>query len=176
MPEIIRSVPRLPTAAILSFALPGLGQLAQKRIGVGLGFFGAFLAALSFGWWAVPLVALLSGGETLRFSSAPQTFGAAYGVVGGVGLLAWVTALFLQLLPLGMGMNQDAERIIKEVMQCVSVESCALSEATQRLQDPWGRPYEVLARGEHFEVRSSGPDGQSGTPDDAVFVGRFLSR
>ena len=34
--------------------------------------------------------------------------------------------------------------------------------------DPWGRPYEYKVNGTEFEIRSLGPDGQSGTDDDIV--------
>jgi general secretion pathway protein G len=32
--------------------------------------------------------------------------------------------------------------------------------------DPWGKPYEYKPNGTSFEMRSVGPDGQSGTADD----------
>ncbi len=32
--------------------------------------------------------------------------------------------------------------------------------------DPWNNPYELKVEGNKFEVRSMGPDGQSGTADD----------
>jgi general secretion pathway protein G len=32
--------------------------------------------------------------------------------------------------------------------------------------DPWNRPYEYKLNGSSFEIRSVGPDGQSGTSDD----------
>jgi general secretion pathway protein G len=32
--------------------------------------------------------------------------------------------------------------------------------------DPWNRPYEYRPNGMEFELRSAGPDGQSGTADD----------
>lgn len=34
--------------------------------------------------------------------------------------------------------------------------------------DPWGRPYEYTVNGADFELRSLGPDGQSGTEDDVA--------
>lgn len=34
--------------------------------------------------------------------------------------------------------------------------------------DPWGRPYEYTVNGSDFELRSLGPDGQSGTEDDVT--------
>ena len=34
--------------------------------------------------------------------------------------------------------------------------------------DPWDRPYEYKLNGSEFELRSLGPDGQSGTEDDIV--------
>lgn len=32
--------------------------------------------------------------------------------------------------------------------------------------DPWGKPYEYKPNGSSFDLRSVGPDGQSGTADD----------
>ena len=32
--------------------------------------------------------------------------------------------------------------------------------------DPWNRPFEYKVQGDKFELRSLGPDGQSGTADD----------
>ena len=32
--------------------------------------------------------------------------------------------------------------------------------------DPWGRPFEYKVAGDTYELRSLGPDGQSGTDDD----------
>lgn len=34
--------------------------------------------------------------------------------------------------------------------------------------DPWGRPYEYKLNGAEYELRSLGPDGQSGTDDDVT--------
>ena len=34
--------------------------------------------------------------------------------------------------------------------------------------DPWGKPYEYKLNGGSFELRSVGPDGQSGTDDDVT--------
>ena len=34
--------------------------------------------------------------------------------------------------------------------------------------DPWGRPYEYKLNGAAYELRSLGPDGQSGTDDDVT--------
>ncbi len=34
--------------------------------------------------------------------------------------------------------------------------------------DPWQRPYEYKLNGTEYELRSLGPDGQSGTEDDIV--------
>jgi general secretion pathway protein G len=33
-------------------------------------------------------------------------------------------------------------------------------------KDPWNRPYEYTLNGNAYEIRSAGPDGQPGTPDD----------
>ncbi len=34
--------------------------------------------------------------------------------------------------------------------------------------DPWGRPYEYKLNGADYELRSLGPDGQSGNDDDVT--------
>ena len=34
--------------------------------------------------------------------------------------------------------------------------------------DPWGRPYEYTLNGAEFDLRSLGPDGQSGNEDDVT--------
>lgn len=34
--------------------------------------------------------------------------------------------------------------------------------------DPWGRPYEYTVNGASFELKSLGPDGQSGNEDDVT--------
>lgn len=34
--------------------------------------------------------------------------------------------------------------------------------------DPWNHPYEYKVNGSEYEIRSLGPDGQSGTDDDIV--------
>lgn len=34
--------------------------------------------------------------------------------------------------------------------------------------DPWGRPYEYTVNGANFELKSLGPDGQSGNEDDVT--------
>ena len=34
--------------------------------------------------------------------------------------------------------------------------------------DPWGRPYEYKLDGDKYDLRSLGPDGQSGTEDDVA--------
>lgn len=34
--------------------------------------------------------------------------------------------------------------------------------------DPWGRPYEYKVEGQNYDLRSVGPDGQSGTDDDVT--------
>lgn len=37
--------------------------------------------------------------------------------------------------------------------------------------DPWEHPYEYKLNGDAYEIRSAGPDGQTGTEDDIVGVG-----
>lgn len=85
--------------ALLSFFLPGLGQLWQRRFVWACGFFFAFVA-LSTGrlyWVCIPALALASGFETLRVPSPvlirtrAQNWG--YAFLGALGFLCWIGIL-----------------------------------------------------------------------------------
>lgn len=81
--------------ALLSFFLPGLGQLSQKRYVGAMGFFGVFVWATTarYPFVTVPLLAVIAALETLRFPQLGRNMTPglriAYGMMGGLGFLCW---------------------------------------------------------------------------------------
>jgi general secretion pathway protein G len=52
---------------------------------------------------------------------------------------------------------------------CPSIEQLKADKslkADQDTNDPWGSPYTIVCNGNDVAVRSNGPDGKPGTPDD----------
>jgi general secretion pathway protein G len=39
-------------------------------------------------------------------------------------------------------------------------------DARTKINDPWGKPFNIVCNGEELDVTSNGPDGQQGTADD----------
>jgi len=170
--------------ALLSFSLPGLGQLAQKRHLASLFFFFTFavVVAVAKNGWLVPLVCLLAGADTLRFPPAsfesPKLRG-SYGAVGGLGFLCWFSLSVSYFLPVRLQstLNADVDRMRTDYFACrrVGAESdaaalvCLESGPSGRLSDPWGSPYERSLSDGIFLIRSRGPDRQPGTSDDLVY-------
>jgi hypothetical protein len=171
--------------AFLSVALPGLGQVAQKRYLPSVGFFLAFLMGMSFAalWWWVPIVALAAGIDALRMKAFERVWDrklqVAYGVVGGLGLLSWLGLLSMRFTPVGVQMqiNQDIERFEAVVKQCSvtsgsareAVLACLNQSPEAPLRDPFGNPYVFSLQPERLELRSLGLDGKSGTEDDWIY-------
>ena len=81
------------TPALLSFLLPGLGQLFQRHLLASVGFFGVFCGLLvgDLSRWALPLWALLSAFEAMRRKAgAGQRFRVRlYAGVGILGFVCW---------------------------------------------------------------------------------------
>ena len=169
--------------ALLSFALPGLGQLAQKRFFVSGFFF--FLFAALIAWsryaWLLPMLALIAGAETLRVPSMPVSdvkLRRAYGAVGALGLLCWVVYAVSALSPLGAQarLQHDVETIRREYLACKrsglqsdnAVWVCLDSRMGDEV-DPGGTSYELSVAEGYFVIRSNGPDKVAGTADDLFF-------
>lgn len=171
--------------ALLSFFLPGLGQLAQKRYVWAVGFFLPFaiVTALRVSPWLVPLIAIASGLETLRFPNLGQitdkNLRYAYGAVGGIGFLAWFSLVASIVLPFGRNVhvNRDVEYIRFAFKSCYSphasnnevVLACIRNGKSSTLTDPWGTPYYFDFADGTFEIRSLGRDKQMRTEDDLVY-------
>ncbi|MBY0369386.1 type II secretion system protein GspG [bacterium] len=170
--------------ALLSFSLPGLGQLAQKRPAAALAFFFAFAILLSIArqFWMVPLLCVAAGLETLRFPLAQfpdKNLRRAYGFVAGLGFLSWMSLSASYFLPLRTqsSLAQDVERLREDYFNCrrIGAQSdaaalyCLKSGPSAGLVDPWGHSYELSLSDGFFLIRSLGPDGQSGTADDSLY-------
>ncbi len=169
-------------AAYLSFFLPGLGQLSQRRFAYAIAFFLTFISStlLSQVWWLTPFIALLSGIETFRFPGAQmpgdRRLKISYSIVASIGFLAWFTYLGNTFFPLAKQMtaNEDVQAIRIGFRQCVGADrtpqkaaACLHSGGGRR--DPWGSEY-ALGWGEGvLEIHSAGPDRQMGTDDDLFY-------
>ncbi len=171
--------------ALLSFFLPGLGQLAQQRYLWAVGFFLPFAiaTALRLSVWVIPVIALAAGLETLRFPNrgviSDKRLRYAYGAVGGIGFLAWFSLVAFVALPFGRNahLNRDVEYIRSAFKSCYSphasstdvVLACVRNGKASRLTDPWGTAYQLGFSEGIFEIRSLGKDKQARTEDDLVY-------
>lgn len=170
-------------AAYLSFFLPGLGQLSQKRYAYAIAFFLTFIGSTIFSrvWWVTPLIALLSGIETFRFPDAQlpadRKLKASYSIVASIGFLAWFSYFGNTFFPLAKQMtaNDDVQAIRTGFRQCLGAEptaqkasACLISAAGSKT-DPWGTVYAVGLGDGVLEIRSAGPDRRMGTDDDLFY-------
>jgi general secretion pathway protein G len=65
---------------------------------------------------------------------------------------------------------------LPSTLEALHSQPSDLQDASQWVQkldkpvpaDPWGKPYEYKLDGSSFEIRSVGPDGQSGSADDVT--------
>lgn len=171
--------------ALLSFSLPGLGQLSQQRYPWAVGFFAAFVFGIAFfgAWWAIPLLAVIAGLETMR---SPRTGGlkdrgrqVAYGVVGALGLLCWFGYVSTYFLPIGLQvqLNDQVDTARAVFRRCRAAHlsddaaaiRCLKADSASEVQDPWGGRYDFFYTRGVFDMRSSGPDKTVGTADDLVY-------
>jgi hypothetical protein len=171
--------------ALLSFSLPGLGQLSQQRYPWAVGFFAAFVFSIAVlgAWWTIPFLALLAGLETMRsprtggFTDRPRQM--AYGIVGALGLICWFGYTSSYLLPgaLQAQLNDQVDTVRAAFRRCRAfhaadgnaVLKCLKADSASGAVDPWGRPYDFVYSQGVFEMRSGGPDKSMGTGDDLVY-------
>jgi hypothetical protein len=170
---------------MLSFCLPGLGQLSQGRVPWAVGFFAVFVFVIAFlgFWWLIPLLAMGAGLETMR---SPRTGGledrprqVAYSAVGALGLLCWFGYVSTYFMPIGLQvqLNNQIDDIRAVFRRCVAARpaqesdalTCLKADSATDVADPWGSPYRFVYSKGVFEVRSAGPDKQVGTADDLVY-------
>lgn len=174
---------RIPS--LLSFCLPGLGQLSQQRYPWAVGIFSAFIfciLVLGF-WWLIPFMALAAGFETFRSSSTgamrEPSRRTAYGAVAALGFLAWASYVAIQMLPVRyqVDLTDDIGRIRAVYRRCHALPGmseegameCFQRETLSAYRDPWGTHYDIGAKSGVFEIRSAGPDRMQGTADDLVY-------
>lgn len=175
-------------AGTLSFLLPGLGQLYQKRVGAAVLCFVVYIAVLALGtyrvWIFVPMA--LSAGDAQRQPNQPYAIWNArtlsYFLVGTTAFIFAFSLMVEKVLPYPQigKMSYVADALAEEIRRCAVAahvlpprfESCP-GLAARWKTDPWGHAfvYEPLPPG--FEIRSVGRDGQDKTDDD--FVYRFQS-
>ena len=126
-----------------SFALPGLGQVYQRRYSAGAVFFFSFIAFITISpdYHLLPLLALVAGLETRRFRAASDTAGALaqlawskkfedkyaprlnkaripiFTFVGSLGLAAWMTLFAPNLFPMQTQwkLNNQSEQLAGHV-------------------------------------------------------------
>lgn len=170
--------------ALLSFCLPGLGQLSQLRYLPAAIFFVLFVCTLIDPGLRpiIPVLAVIAGLETFR---SLRTGGmsepgrkAAYGGVGAIGLISWATYFLMALLPLeaNQRIDSDVQEIRAVFRRCQAKTrnddpmtlACTQADSVLSKTDPWGRIYEVSFFNGVFEVRSLGPDRVGHTRDDLV--------
>lgn len=178
----------------LSFCLPGLGQLYQRRFPVAAaGFlpFWAFLALMPGHAWPL-LLAVGFGAEAFRWGTLhpPAEVSSvvfkrrrtAYTATGIIGFCFWAMLVSPAALPLQRQAmaNAAADRLAAFYRNCAreigrkpssAADCAALGEP--KAPDPWGRAFHYLATERGFELRSAGADGKATTQDDFVYQYRF---
>ena len=179
---------------VLSFSLPGLGQLYQGRLVVaacGLIPFWTVLAMQPGTAWPL-LFALGFGAEAYRYGqthcdSKKNDSGAtrrrkAYSATGVIAFCFWIMLAAPAAAPLRRQAeaNARADGLAAFLRECgrrngskpTSFEDCAVLGRPRRA-DPWGGDFQMISTDRGFELRSPGYDGKLGTSDDLVYGFRF---
>ncbi len=171
-------------AGMLSFMLPGLGQVYQRRFVWAFPFFIAHVTALSFAnyrvWIFVPMV--ISAWDAQRQPNQKavewntRTF--TYLVAGGIAFFSAFSLMIDRVLPFpAIGkMTAVADLLSDQIISCALVRGtmpsalaqCPEVEAKWR-KDPWGTPFRYVIVATGFEIRSAGRDGLDQTDDDFIF-------
>lgn len=177
----------------LSFCLPGLGQLYQRRYpaaAAGILPFWILLAWRPGHAWPL-LLAFAFGGEAFFWgSSRPAadltTEGLrrrrnAYVVTAIIAFCFWAMLVSPAALPLQRQAmaNAAADNLAAFYKKCARQRGSVPGTAAdcgaeaRRPADPWGGSFEYALTEQGFELRSPGPDGKAGTADDFVYRYRF---
>lgn len=164
---------------VLSFCLPGLGQLYQRRVPVALVCFCAFAVPMANrpGYPYPLLIAVLAGAEAFwRGQKGPRIEGpssrrTAYTACGILAFALWSWFVSPAALPLRRQAqaNARADALARELKACskgnqARMRACLPSPALR--QDPWGNDWSVVWDDEGVTLRSAGPDRTPGTRDD----------
>lgn len=176
---------------ILSFLLPGLGQVYLRMPMRAALFFAGFTIAgtIPGALLFLPLVAFAAAWDAFRQAekilpegttlTPPENWRASrFAAVGFIGFMGWMMIVSPQLLPVGSAMeaNQRAEWLATQVRgfnQRYGHYPNELGELPDlprdRTLDPWGTPYVYRRTERGFELRSAGRDHRGGTNDDMIY-------
>lgn len=179
------------TSAFLSFCLPGLGQLYQRRVAFTAGTFAIFcllalgggftrgllpLWAIAAGWEALRHPPVVPASETLEATRTHRRRRGIFAIFGVVGFLFWFAMVGGSWFPVETQMKADeaAGRMAEALRQCRGSHAqwplgLADCPAVPRLTDPYGHAFEYRRSDAGFELLSAGRDGQLGTADDFHF-------
>ncbi len=177
----------------LSFCLPGMGQLYQRRYraaAAGILPFWFLLAVLPGHAWPL-LLAFAFGGEAFYWGSSRPAIEAsteglrrrrnAYVVTAIVAFCFWAMLVSPAALPLrrqGMA-NAVADKLAGFYQACARQRGSPPANAAdcgaeaRRPTDPWGGSFDYVLTERGFELRSAGADGKWATPDDFIYRYRF---
>jgi hypothetical protein len=185
----------------LSFCLPGLGQLYQRRfLTAAAGFLPFWIClALAPGHPWPLFLAVGFGAEAFRWGArqhptnesavsnepAVRRRRTAFAVTAIVGFCFWAMLVSPAALPLKRQAiaNAAAERLAAFYQGCArrlgqrptSRAQCLEQggQSVSELRDPWGGEFQYLATERGFELRSAGADRKAETADDFVYRYRF---
>lgn len=168
--------------AVLSFLLPGLGQLFKKDFVRAVLFFGVFLGvqlSLQFRIY-LPIVVVLASAEAFFSKGQIQEQGkrnTLYATAGLIGLVSWSFSYFPMVHSVGyqMELNERVPELVRAIRECqkreghlaIDFEKCVTPALNT---DPWGNKFgfSLLTEG-GFEIRSAGSDKAMNTNDDFAF-------
>lgn len=85
-------------------------------------------------------------------------------------LIAVLSALVLKSALCVLGVSPERKKAIEDMVSIredlASNPANVIGEHPPSRRDPWATPYRITIVGTNIEVRSAGPDGKFGTPDD----------
>jgi hypothetical protein len=175
---------------VLSFCLPGLGQLYQRRWPAAAAGFVPFWALLAYRpGTALPLLlAVAFGAEAFYWATThelnegptPKRRRYAYGATAVAAFCFWGMLVSPVALPLQRQAlaNRTAEGLAAFVKRCAKerhIRPASFAECGEppARRDPWGGDFEIKATDRGFELRSPAADGKAGTADDFVYSYRL---
>ncbi len=170
-------------AGVLSFMLPGLGQLYQRRLVAAVPFFLFFIVLLwsDFRLWIVVPMAVAAW-DAQRIPAQKLAWDRRIGFYFIVATIAFFASFALlservvgQPAMGKMGYTADA---LAESIQTCGIQRNAMPSTIADCaglrwgRDPWGQPYAYVLQNAGFEIRSLGRDGVT-SEDDFVFRYHF---
>ncbi len=178
----------------LSFCLPGLGQLYQRRfLAAALGFFPFWFCLARYPghpWTLLLSVAFATeafrrAGHAKQQEVKPEALTRrklAYTITAVIGFCFWGMLVSPAALPLQRQSvaNAAADQLSVFIRDCARrrgerpalLEECAVF-GIPKIFDPWGGNFHYVPTDRGFELRSFGADGKAGNSDDFLYRYRF---